>query len=308
VGAEEDFLLYSFDGTTAIADDSQTSANGFRERNAYRTAQTVNPARKRFLEYDAHGNVVWIEAEPSGDGSAREFKYDHENRLVWHEASSGATTTYAYDALGRRIEKAVNQKIARYIYSGSRVIEERDGSGDVLASYVYGRGLDEPVLMRRDVDGDGTPEDYYFHSDDQHNTWFLSDASGQAVEAYAYGSVLEPYVEVDGALVQFPNDFGLPVFLDPATGEPRPVAFTDTGIPTFADTGQPYESEFGNPFLFNGREWDPEFGFYHYRTRHLDPLTGRFTSPDPLGPVGDRPPGSRGRDAREPSPGPHVQS
>jgi len=77
------------------------------------------------------------------------------------------------------------------------------------------------------------------------------------------------------------------VFLDPATGEPRPVAFTDTGIPTFVDTGQPYESEFGNPFLFNGREWDPELGFYHYRTRHLDPLTGRFTSPDPLGAWGD---------------------
>ena len=52
--------------------------------------------------------------------------------------------------------------------------------------------------MRRDVDGDGTPEDYYYHGDAQNNIHFLTDASGNIVEAYAYGTVTDPWVHPDG--------------------------------------------------------------------------------------------------------------
>lgn len=91
----------------------------------------------------------------------------------------------------------------------------------------------------------------------------------------------------EGGLVPYLNDYGLPVFLDPATGAPRIVRFTDGGRMLFNDTGQPAQSKFGNPFLFNGRTWDPELSQYDYRTRHLDPLTGRFTTLDTIGIWGD---------------------
>ncbi len=45
--------------------------------------------------------------------------------------------------------------------------------------------------------------------------------------------------------------------------QPEPA---DTAFELFTD-----ESSIGNPYLFTGRRYDPETGFYHYRSRYLDP-------------------------------------
>ncbi|HBI24099.1 MAG TPA: hypothetical protein DDX84_07865 [Nitrospiraceae bacterium] len=42
-------------------------------------------------------------------------------------------------------------------------------------------------------------------------------------------------------------------------------------------------SAIGNPYMFTGREYDPETGFYYYRARYYDPVWGRFLQRDPLG-------------------------
>lgn len=42
-----------------------------------------------------------------------------------------------------------------------------------------------------------------------------------------------------------------------------------------------------NPFLFTGRELDPETGLYHYRARAYSPTLGRFLQRDPLGQLPD---------------------
>tara|TARA_R110001592_G_scaffold263376_1_gene528688 strand:- start:199 stop:591 length:393 start_codon:yes stop_codon:yes gene_type:complete len=88
---------------------------------------------------------------------------------VTHTSTGGVTTSYLYDALGRRTQCTSGSEVTRFLYSGHRVIEERDDIGAVLASYVYGRGLDEVVSMGCDVlDGagafspDGTAEDYFY--------------------------------------------------------------------------------------------------------------------------------------------------
>jgi len=39
--------------------------------------------------------------------------------------------------------------------------------------------------------------------------------------------------------------------------------------------------------MLNGRAYDPETGLYYYRTRYLDPCTGRFTIRDTIGIWGD---------------------
>jgi len=41
-------------------------------------------------------------------------------------------------------------------------------------------------------------------------------------------------------------------------------------------------SAIGNPYLFTGREYDSETGFYHYRNRAYSPDLGRFLQTDPL--------------------------
>jgi len=79
----------------------------------------------------------------------------------------------------------------------------------------------------------------------------LTDATGAVVERYDYG------------------DFGQPQFFNGAGG-------------AIASTG------FGNPYLFTGREYDPETCLYNYRTRYLDSATGRFVERDQIGPWGDQ--------------------
>ena len=88
------------------------------------------------------------------------------------------------------------------------------------------------------------------------------------------------------AFVSIPGDYGWPTFID-ADGDTRLINVTLTGLPTNVGDGEPTASAYGNPYLFNGRRWDAETGLYYYRNRYLEPLTGRFTTPDPIGNWGD---------------------
>ena len=93
--------------------------------------------------------------------------------------------------------------------------------------------------------------DYYYHCDELHNVVALTDGAGAVLERYEY------------------DDYGQPV--DTATLAPL------AGSPSAA----------GNPYLFTGRRYDPETGWYYYRDRYLDPLSGRFTGRDSIGAWGD---------------------
>ncbi|MDP2929645.1 MAG: RHS repeat-associated core domain-containing protein, partial [Candidatus Omnitrophota bacterium] len=42
-------------------------------------------------------------------------------------------------------------------------------------------------------------------------------------------------------------------------------------------------SSVGNPYMFTGREYDPETGLYYYRARMYSPDLGRFLQTDPIG-------------------------
>ena len=168
----------------------------------------------------------------------------------------GETTlaTYRYDALGRRVEKAVNGGVTtRYLLDGVQVVEEYDGSDAWQARYVYEDGIDQPRSMDRadiaDVDGDqNTTEVLRFHYHQQ-----------------ALGCVTE-MSEPGGAVVEW-------------------VTYDAYGLPTIRDMqgNQVSQSAIGNPYLYTGREYDPESGLYFYRARHYDPGTGRFLQRDPSG-------------------------
>ena len=181
--------------------------------------------------------------------------YDYRNQMVeQHDHSTGLRHAYSYDALGRRIARIVDADGAatetRYFYNDWQVCEEQNEAGETEATYVYGLYIDEVLNMQRDVDGDDTPENYYHLADDRSNTTALVDADGSVVERYEY------------------QDYGAPEFFDGAS----------TPIP---------QSAFGNPYLFTGRRYDPETGWYYYRTRYLDPRAGRFTTRDAIGIWGD---------------------
>ena len=240
---------YSFDGVA-----NRTSVTGGPRPGAYTQDPTladpgdfqVNQYTSTAFDartYDPNGNLSIID---DSQPSERNFSYDYRNRMVSDtDTSTGITTNYAYDALGRRIERVVDAggaspETTRYFYSGFQVCEEQDENNATLATYVYGRYLDEVVRMDRNGG------EFYFHSDELFNVMKVTDATGATVERYDY------------------DDYGEPSFFD---GGGTPIGAT--GI--------------GNPYLFTGRRYDAETGFYYFRFRYLDPVSGRFTIRDPIG-------------------------
>ncbi|MBW2274563.1 MAG: FG-GAP repeat protein, partial [Deltaproteobacteria bacterium] len=142
--------------------------------------------------YDADGNMVTGTLQ----GVPLTFAYDERNQVV----AAGADT-FRYDADGNRVERAVGGLTRRYVYDPtsrhSRLLEEYDGSGNLVARYVYGTGL-----VSREAAG-GTLS--FYHFDTRGSTVALTDASGTVTDTYAYA----PYggVTRGGGSNNTPNPF-----------------------------------------------------------------------------------------------------
>jgi RHS repeat-associated protein len=80
---------------------------------------------------------------------------------------------------------------------------------------------------------------YYYHFDGLGSVAALTDINGLMVEYYEY------------------DVYGAPTIRD-LNG-------------TILDT-----SQFGNPYMFTGREYDTETDLYYYRARYYSPTIGRF--------------------------------
>jgi RHS repeat-associated protein len=198
--------------------------------------------------HDNNGNLV--------DDGTYLFGYDFRNRLVEVRLKStqALVSSYRYDALGRRVEKAVSGgATTRYVLDGVEVVEEFDGSGTWQANYVYEDGIDQPRSMDRadiaDVNGNqNTQEVLRFH--------YHQQALGSVTEMTDYTGAVCEWVTYDV--------YGLPQVLNQ-----QGSAISQSAI--------------GNPWLYTGREFDPESGLYHYRARAYDPKAGRFLQRDPAG-------------------------
>ncbi len=66
----------------------------------------------------------------------RSYGYDSENRIV--SVDGGATATYAYDASNQRYKKVTGGATTHYVWQGSQVIAEHNGStGALIVDYIY---------------------------------------------------------------------------------------------------------------------------------------------------------------------------
>ncbi len=212
---------------------------------------TATPCDTR--TYDDNGNLLSRSSPISGPVS---YQYDYANRLVQAQSvdfSNGTvvitTSTYAYDALGRRFSKTVSSgtlppNVRQYCYDGTCAIEERAG-GAVIQSFVHATGLTDKIRENDTVVFEmrqGT-QDYYFHTDDQGNTLALTGANGAVVERYDY------------------DDYGAVTFL------------TSDGLPSGAAS-----SVVGNPYCWGGLRLDPETGLQNNDGGgYFDPQSGRDT-------------------------------
>jgi RHS repeat-associated protein len=142
--------------------------------------------------YDLNGNLT--RKTLLATGNYTQFTYDAENRLVKVDefaagsSTPGATSTYRYDGLGRRIEKVGNGITRRYVYDAEDILLEYDGANVLQARYIHGPGIDEPIAMARGG------ANYFYHQDGLGTVTELTDSGGGVAKSYAYdayGNILD---------------------------------------------------------------------------------------------------------------------
>ena len=96
--------------------------------------------------YDVNGNLT--KKTERATASSTTYTYDGENQLSQLIGPNGATTTYRYDGLGRRIEKNVAGTITRYVYDGLDILFEYNDT-TLAARFTHGPGTDDALSVQR---------------------------------------------------------------------------------------------------------------------------------------------------------------
>ena len=177
------------------------------------------------------------------------YTWDFDNRMSAADADGtvGNEIAYTYDALGRRVSKAITSGATTtttvYASMGSQVSSEYTANAAAASpsrKYVYGTYIDDPLIL---IVGTNI---YHYHTNRQFSVTGLTNSSKTVIERYAY------------------TPYGGTVILDAAA----------TTILTV--------SSYGNPYMYTGRRFDPETGLYYYRARYYDVDLARFLGRDPI--------------------------
>ena len=199
-----------------------------------------------FVSHDDAGNFT-------ADHRGYAYEYDYENRLTAIMKDSGSTTvaTFAYDALGRRVESTGNTYgTYKFYYDGWRVLREERVASPTLTfnnEYVYGNYLDEVCMMNLRLNDAVQAYSYYFVHDHLYSTvaWLYSTSG--IIHRYEY------------------NAYGQ-----------RKIMNAD-----YTDAAYSF-----NHISFTGQRQDDLDGgnlsLMYYKNRYYDTQTGRFLTRDPL--------------------------
>ena len=141
--------------------------------------------------YDAAGNVTQI---VRNGGPTLDLVWNGQYQLVSVSTNGVFAEGYAYDALGRRAATTTREGTTRHVYDdGWQVVADIDGEGNVLASYVWGEGIDRLLAVK--IGG----ESYYPLTDIQGTVWGYVNSQNNIVARWQYdawGNVVEESVSV----------------------------------------------------------------------------------------------------------------
>ena len=261
-------------GNTNITPEGGTSQLQVRTHNKLNqvTAFGVAPASTPVL-YDQGNNAGSPPQKGNGNiinDGARANVFDALNRLVTvNRVSDGLQIGgYVYDAIGRRIVRAISNGglpgtlpngTSRYLLDDQQIVEELSGTtGATVLQYVWGQYIDELIQLKALTAIGPQPlsaGNYYLLSDLLYRSAALTGSSGTIVETYdtdAYGDTL----------------------LFSAGGGTGGAWWSN------ADTQAAYSA---CRYVFAGREYDPETNAHFYRSRYLLSALGRFLARDWVG-------------------------
>ena len=98
------------------------------------------------------------------------YSWNAENQLIKVEKNGVEQARFAYDPVGRRVEKVAGGVTSGYTYDAEDVV--REVRGPKTLKYVHGEGVDEPLAME-----DGTGQSF-LHTDALGSLVKVTDAAG----------------------------------------------------------------------------------------------------------------------------------
>jgi RHS repeat-associated protein len=145
-------------------------------RNGLNQYTSITGTATNAYTYDLNGNLT-------SDGITS-YGYDVENRLI-SVNGGGRSTSLKYDVLGHLYEVAATTGSTRFFYDGDNLLGEYDTAGGLLARYVHGAGVDEPVTWYKI--GEPWPSALRgYVTDERGSTVAVTDAGGSRIITNTY--------------------------------------------------------------------------------------------------------------------------
>ena len=216
-------------------------------------------------DYDANGNRT----SAMVGGSSTTATYDGQDRLV----TAGAEHL-AHDASGRLVERSAGGKTTTYGYDAFGNLESVTLPGGDVVSYVLdadGRRIGKRV--------NGTLVQGFLYAGAFRPVAEL-DGTGAVVARFVYaGGSVPAYMVKGGTAFRFVTDEvgSIRLVLDAENGAVAERLDYDSFGNVTADTSPGFQ-----PFGFAGALRDRDTGLDHMGAREYGPVTGRFTTPDPI--------------------------
>lgn len=133
--------------------------------------------------YDANGNLT---TDPV---TGRSYIYFSDNMLRSVTGGGLPTVSLLYDPLSRLAQTATSTVTSQFAYDGLEAIAEYDGAGALQRRYVFGPGVDEPLV---EYTGSGTASRKWLHADERGSIIAVSDGSGNVTQANRYDEYGQP--------------------------------------------------------------------------------------------------------------------
>jgi len=214
------------------------------------------------FQYDDNGNMI---QKTDADGTAWDYVFDVENRLMKVNKNSNVAARFEYDGDGGRVKKTT--------YSGAAItdeLREKDSSIFSLSKYqANNRGVGNPVPNST------APQVtkyigslYEEHSGSSISYIYLG---GQRVAQIRNGNVMYYHADHLGGTNLLTDDTGAVKELC----EYKPFG----GFAAHEKYGMSNETAW---FYFTGKEFDEKIGLYYYGARYYNPLIGKFITPDTI--------------------------
>jgi RHS repeat-associated protein len=144
--------------------------------STYNAAEELTSDAGFTYTYDAEGQRTAKTDRASG--ATTRYLYNGAKRLTSIQYPDGTTTSYTYDALGRRSTVSAGGATTAYVYDGVNTRLEY-GSAGLAASYVGAGDVDRPLEMTRGATS------YYYLQNFQGSVTGLTDANGSVAATYS---------------------------------------------------------------------------------------------------------------------------